>query len=142
MKTPTQQTPVSAATEAGANENQTHNHCIDKDAFFQFLEALHANCEGRANLRFLPSRVSIFTNRTPGDAVHCARRHVTENIYVGVATRKDDSSGDSPTAYTYLPSLSISISKRAVRATCGGGSMNSHPHRGPQRQRPPCVLAA
>ena len=106
MNTPTQQTPVSAATEAGANENQTHNHCIDKDAFFQFLEALHANCEGRANLRFLPSRVSIFTNRTPGDAVHCARRHVTENIYVGVATRKDDSSGDLANCL-HLPALFI-----------------------------------
>ena len=116
MKAHTKQPPDSAATEAGAQADHTQAHSIDKDAFFQFLETLHGGCEGRADLRFLPSRVQIFTNRRPGDAMLSAQRHAHEHIYAGVATRKDDSSGDLANCL-HLPALFSDIDFKTSNET-------------------------
>jgi hypothetical protein len=59
-----------------------------------FLTALHAGCEGLCELRALPSEARTFT--PVGDAQAVARfvtSHTNEDLYVGIATRRDVSSG-------------------------------------------------
>jgi hypothetical protein len=59
-----------------------------------FLAALHEGCEGLLELRALPSTARTFLR--PGDdqgLLRFAAAHATENVYVAVATRQDDSNG-------------------------------------------------
>ena len=59
-----------------------------------FLTALHEGCEGRIELRALPSEARIFL--APGDADGVARfasLRAAENVYLAVATRKDSTNG-------------------------------------------------
>jgi hypothetical protein len=59
-----------------------------------FLTALHAGCEGVCELRALPSEARTFVPR--GDEAAVTRfvtSHTNEDVYVGIATRRDASSG-------------------------------------------------
>ena len=59
-----------------------------------FFAALCASCEGRLELRALPSKAQLFV--ATGDEAGVARflaAHAAENLYFGVAPRRDETSG-------------------------------------------------
>lgn len=75
----------------------------------RFLLALFDGCDGTLELRALPSRARTFLRLGDLDAVHAfmrARAH--ENIYVGVATRRDARGGDLAHCL-HLPALFVDV---------------------------------
>ena len=59
-----------------------------------FLVALHNGCDGVYELRALPSKARLFAPiGRPERADAFAQRYVSENLYIAVATRRDDASG-------------------------------------------------
>lgn len=63
-------------------------------ALEDFQIALHPPGSGLTELRALPSKATAFVNATDADAIErFLRAHANENVFVGVATRKDASSG-------------------------------------------------
>lgn len=71
----------------------------------QFLQALYAGCDGMVEYRALPSRARLFV--APGD-VRALRTWMRaqngQNIYLGVATRRDNTSGGGGNLL-HLPAL-------------------------------------
>ena len=58
------------------------------------LRALHRGCDGLVELRALPSRARVFGRvDDPALAAFVARHQATENLYWGVASRRDATSG-------------------------------------------------
>lgn len=59
-----------------------------------FYNALYADCEGEIELRALPSKAQAFAPVTDrAELARFVKAHARENLYHGVATRRDSSSG-------------------------------------------------
>lgn len=80
----------------------------------EFLQTLSDRCEGFIELRALPSRAHTFVR--PGDLEsvdNFALSHGHENVYLGIATRRDASRGDLLHCL-HLPALFVDIDFKAV----------------------------
>jgi hypothetical protein len=59
-----------------------------------FLAALHVDCKGLIELRALPSAARAFTQLGDDHAVaRFADAHTNENVFIGIATRRNESGG-------------------------------------------------
>ncbi len=75
----------------------------------QFLRALYEGCEGLVELRALPSKARHFIAPSDVDGLRrFATEHRRENIYLGVATRRDASGGDLKHC-RQLPALFVDV---------------------------------
>jgi hypothetical protein len=75
----------------------------------EVFATLFSGCDGLVELRALPSRARIFVAPTDADAIGAfLRTNKNENLYFGVATRRDESNGTRENCL-HLPSLFLDL---------------------------------